>query len=120
MFDDLCVTNNYTILEVMQSFEENIERVAIVRNDDKQVIGVISQGDIIKSIVRGVDVHSQIRNILKPSFMYLKEKDIRRGFEIVKSKGVTLIPILDDGYQLIGVIKLSELLQMLEFKKECD
>ena len=46
-----CVKEHYTIKEVLEQFESYNNRVAIVTGDSDKVIGVVSQGDILRAFV---------------------------------------------------------------------
>lgn len=99
-----CVGESYTIKEVLEHFEQNHDRVAIVTNDDNKVIGVVSQGDIIKAMSEGDSLYANITTIMNTSFLYMKEKDIAKAYEIFKEKAITMIPIVDNDFYLTDVI----------------
>jgi len=108
------ISENYTLREVMECFEENHERVVLVENDREKLVGTISQGDIIRALLAGVNLYAPIKQIMKPSFLYLKERDYKKAYAIFKSKKVTLIPIIDEEAKLISIITLEDIFQYLE------
>lgn len=50
-----CVSESYTIKEVLEQFESQNDRVAIVIDDHDHVVGVVSQGDILRALSAGAD-----------------------------------------------------------------
>ena len=112
--DKFCILENYTIKEALDGFETNGERVMIVRDEDSKVIGVVSEGDIIRALAADIDIHTQIRNIIQNSFLYLKEKDMDKAYRMFKNKRITLLPVIDDDFMLVDVITMRDIYYYLE------
>lgn len=108
------VQDTYTIKEVMESFEINHDRIACVVNENNRLIGVISQGDIIKALVSGMSIYTLVTQVINPSFLYLHSKDCGRAYPIFKKKKITLLPIIDENYYLQDVITLDDIYNYLE------
>ena len=109
-----CVSKRYSISEVMESFKMNKERVAVVLSDSEKVIGVVSQGDIIKALVSGCDIHANVCQIIKPSFLYLNSKDMEKAYKIFRDLKITMLPIVDENFKLVDVITLDSVYDYLE------
>ena len=109
-----CVTQDYTIMEVMQVFERNKERGVIVVGDNGKACGFLSMGDIIYALVDGKSIYSKIGPICNPSFLYLTEKDYVKAMDIFKKRNVSLIPIVDADMCPTDVITMRELFRMME------
>lgn len=116
--NDFCVTENYTIKEVMDTLERIRERGVIVVNETGKVCGVLSQGDIIKALAQGRGMFSRITSIYSTSFMFLNERNMEKAFEIFKRKNLCLIPIIDKDYHLEDVLTSRDLLRYASFEKE--
>lgn len=114
--DDFCVTQEYTIMDVMRILERNRERGVVVINEDGKACGFLSMGDIIYALVDGKDIHSQVGQICNSSFIYLKQKDYDKALEIFQERNLSMIPILDDDMKLTDVITSRELLK--RFRKQ--
>lgn len=114
--EDFCVTQNYTIREVMQVFERNKERGVIVVGEAGKVCGFLSMGDIIYALVSGKTMYSHIGQICNPSFVYLKEKDYARALKLFRERNISLIPVINEGMQLVDVITAKEMFEMVELR----
>lgn len=110
------VSNTYRIKEVMESFEENHERVVCVLNKNKIILGVVSQGDIIRALAGDIDIYANIMQIIQPSFLYLHKRDMKEAYKIFKEKKITLLPIVSDEFRLIDMITSDDIYQYLEDK----
>lgn len=111
-----CVYHDYTIEEVMSKFEYNKERVAVVLNNEDVVVGVVSQGDIIKALVDGVDMYSNIKNIISPSFLYLTSTDMNEAYRMFRRLKITMIPIVDANFRLQNIITLDDIYDYLDHR----
>lgn len=112
-----CVYCSYTIKEVMEQFEKNHERVAIVLNEKDKVCGVLSQGDIIRALVSDISIYSMISVILNPSFLYLRSRDMEQAYRLFRDKKITLLPIVSEKFELLDVIRLEDVFGYLEAGK---
>lgn len=108
------VYDSFTIQEVIETFKNNSERVTIVLNSNDKVIGVISQGDIISALNEGINVYSNCSQIINSSFFYLNEKDLKKAYKVFKDKQISLLPIVNDSFQVIDIITIRDIFNYLE------
>lgn len=115
-YEAFCVSEDITIREVMETFESNNERVAVVCGSTGKVIGVVSQGDIIRALATGMNINCRVQQIIRSSFIYAREKDFEKVYKVFKAKKITLLPIVDNNFQLVDVITLDDIFRYLEKK----
>ncbi len=111
-----CVNERYTIKEVLEQFESYNNRVAIVTNDSNKVIGVVSQGDILRALSAGTGLFVPVKQIIQSSFLHLYEKDLSKAYPIFKKKKISLLPVVDHNNELIDLITLEDIYDYLESK----
>ena len=109
-----CVGSSYTIRDVMEAFEHNGSRVAVIVNEEEKVIGVVSQGDIIRALVSGISLYATVDEIMMPSFLYLNARDLAAAYPMFKKKKVTLVPVVDGQFKLLSVITMDDIFAYLE------
>lgn len=109
-----CVTPTYTIREALNQIEENRSRGVFVIGNGDRVEGFLSQGDIIRALCVGADIYSSIRHFSSPSFLYLKDRDMDKAFGLLKERGMTLFPVVDDDFKLIDVITLFDIMEYID------
>lgn len=112
--DKFVVFDSFTINEVIETLQNNHERTVIVLNNCNKVIGVISQGDIILALSEGIDIYSNISQIVNNSFIYLNEKDLKKAYKFFKDKQISLLPIVTDNFELIDIITIKDIFDYLE------
>jgi CBS domain-containing protein len=101
------ISDNTLIEQAIQMIELNSTRCVIVHNGLNKVIGIVSEGDILRSILKGISIMSPVKHIMNMNFIYLMEKDDDKILSLFKS-GITLIPILDQNFQLIEAVELVQ------------
>ncbi len=95
-----------TIEEVITMIQVNESRCVIVVADDRRVIGMFSEGDVLRAILAGIDVHAPIESLVNRSFKYLNSRDMDRALLLIRN-GYTLIPVVDTDFKLTDVITLK-------------
>ena len=77
----------------------------------KKVIGTISEGDVLRSLLQKKNLKSPAKNIMHKSFKFLNDKnDTSTAKKIFKRHNVSIIPILNKDFELISLIKMKDLL----------
>lgn len=109
-----CVSDKYTIKEVLEQFESYNNRVAIVTSVSNKVIGVVSQGDILRALSSGIGLYTPIRQIIKNSFLHLYERDMDKAYPIFKKTLISLLPVINEENELIDFITIGDIYEYLE------
>ncbi len=107
---DFTIAETATLLQAVEKIQRNHARAVLVVQDDV-VRGIVSEGDVLRAILRGEHVHTPLGAMSRSSFRYLQERDERAAFELVRKHAITLIPVVDDDFRLYDVITLHELMQ---------
>lgn len=103
------VESNGTLLDAAQAISRNRSRCVVVVDRGK-AIGVISEGDLVRALLRGTDIYSPMQPFIHHGIVFLEERDLGRALALFRSHGISLIPILDEALMLRDVITLNELL----------
>lgn len=112
---EFIVHEKQPIKEAIKIIQGNLSRCAVVINDANKVVGVFSEGDVLRAILNEVDLYVPVKKVIKPSFLYVESHDYRKAFALIKKHGISLVPIINESYELSGVITLLELLEKLDF-----
>lgn len=111
--EDYCITENYTLIEAIDSIKNNRNRGAIIVNGENKVIGFISQGDILEMLVKGISLYASVGSVMKPSFYYAYENESEKVKSLFKEKLITILPIVDEEFILQDVITLHDIMQKI-------
>jgi len=109
-----CINESETMLSAIERIEQNDMRSVFVVREDGRVVGVVSQGDILRAIIMGSNLYTQVQKIMTTSFTYMRKKDIKEAIRLFKTHYFSLIPVLTDDFKLKDVILFTDLINMLD------
>jgi CBS domain-containing protein len=112
------IDSQSTIKEAIRVISDNFTRCGVIVNQQEKVLGVLSEGDIVRSLVDDVALFAPVNKIIQPSFYFCRNPDLKFAFELLKIRGVTLLPIVDDKFRLKSVITIHDVLEILTLEKE--
>ncbi len=102
---------NGTLLDAAARIEANHSRSVLIVAGDV-VEGVISEGDIMRALLRGADIRSPLRDFVHHDFKYLRERNHDQALELARRFGISLVPVVDEKMRLKDVITLRQLLEV--------
>jgi len=105
----ITIQNKANLPEAIEKLDINNSRTVIVLNK-KKVVGVVSQGDIIKSLVYKGNLNISVEKIMNKSFKFLKSKDLNKAKKIFKDTGISLIPILNKNMEIKSYITIFDII----------
>jgi len=104
------IQESATLLDAIKVIGNNSARAVVVLFGNKP-IGMLSEGDIMRALMLGTDIHAHIKPVMQLSFKYLTSKDIDSAFNIFRQHLITLLPIVDVNMELVDVITLRDILE---------
>lgn len=113
---DFVISSSATLLHAVEKIERNHCRAVIVAKNNV-VIGILSEGDIMRLLLKGVDINLPVIEIVRSSFKFLHQYDRKAAFELCRKHLISLVPIVDDDFKLVDIITLNELIKSAELKE---
>lgn len=107
------ISDSASLIEAATRTATNGARTVIVLKDGG-VIGVLSEGDILRALINGSDVYSPLSDHVTTNFKFIRNRDMAAALELFRTFAIGLVPILNDNFELTDVVTLSEILYHLE------
>jgi len=114
---DLCINQNKTIIEAMKTVDQAGLGIAFTVDENNKFTGVISDGDIRKAILRGIELKTPVKEIANKSpitsdenwnekviIEILKRKDVRKK---MPEYGAIRIPVLNKKNEVVDILFAS-------------
>lgn len=103
------------VLDVIARVDFNFGRNLFVVNEKKQLIGVVSQGDLVRILSKDISVKSiTLNEIMNLNPIYLKENNkidiYKKAHKIILDRGINEIPVVGNGGVVKCVISAIDLL----------
>ena len=111
---------NYFIVDKDERLESIIQKIvlnahrAVLVIERKKVIGLISEGDILKSLVYKKNMNATASTIMNKSFKFLLKKDMTLAKKMFQRYLCSFIPIVNSKMELKDLITLEQLLSKSE------
>jgi CBS domain-containing protein len=110
-----------TIRDAIIKISQNLSRCVIVTSGDELVVGVLSEGDIIRALTNDISVYAPVRKIAQPAFKYLNEVDMQAALRLVRGQpGITLIPVVSSNFELREVITIHDVMDYVAKQLQID
>ncbi len=106
------ISPNATIKQALKTISKGAIKIAIVVDKKNKLLGTLTDGDIRRGFLKGLNINSPINSIIfkKPTIVkknYSKEKLLKIAF----SKKIYQIPIVDNNGKVKGIHILDELIE---------
>jgi dTDP-glucose pyrophosphorylase len=113
----ISITPEKTIKDALAAIDEEKLEIAILVNAGKKVLGVVTDGDIRRALLSGKQLTSPVGEIANREFIFARPDAGRNDvLDLMKSREVRQVPILDAEGRLVGMHLLRELLGTIERK----
>jgi CBS domain-containing protein len=104
------ITDAGTTNQAIELIQHNHERVVFVVNKKLSVIGTVSEGDIIRSILRNQSINTKISAIMNKSFKFLTKEDKNEAKKLIIKFGITIIPVITKSFKIKSLIRLKDII----------
>ena len=108
----ILLNDTLTIGDLVRKVALGHERTLFIVNDDDKLIGVVTQGDILRAIWNGAELESSAQGCINFNPLTMKPGDpIKNAISLFSSTGALVIPIIDENRKIIKLVNVRELLQ---------
>lgn len=101
------IQSSATILEAIDKISLNSYRTVIVIENSK-VLGVISEGDILKSILKNIDLKANVKISMNKAFKFAKVGQENKAKEIFRKHLIGIVPVLNSKMELKEILKIDQ------------
>jgi dTDP-glucose pyrophosphorylase len=111
------VSSHTCIKDVIACIDRTAQGIALVVDNDRLLLGTITDGDVRRAILDGVDLNKPVQELLerKPSSLYPEPITAPIGasetllLDIMKEHAIQQIPLLDKHRRVVDLALLSEM-----------
>ena len=96
-------THNMQLLDAMKMIDENSRGILYVVDEEMHLLGSITDGDIRRWILSGGDLDVEIDKVAAKNTIVTHRLDCKENLQIMRSKAINSIPVLDDDECLVDI-----------------
>ena len=113
------LSKNASIEEALKVIGDGAMQIALVVDKSDKLIGTLTDGDIRRGLLKGLDLKSSIESITFKTPTIAKESDTKEMIlKLAISKKLNQIPIIDESGKVIGIQEISQLVKPSEKKNK--
>lgn len=110
------IKSGCTILDALKALNDLHTKYMdlFVEDPDGKVIGVVTDGDLRRGIISGAQLTDSVDTVMNKNFVYFKNENINlQELKKYKSKGISLIPVLDENGKIHKIFNIGLLKSIL-------
>jgi perosamine synthetase len=93
---ELLITEDKTLKDALKVIDSNAQGVCFVVNTNQQLIGVLTDGDIRRSLINGVELNSALTETMQTKFTSFNVNTPQSIIQEALSNVIRHIPLVDD------------------------
>ena len=96
--------NNSTIKQAIFNLSKSSMQISIVIDSNNSLVGVLTDGDIRRALLKGYDLSDKIINIIKKSPLIMsKNFDTQSAAILMRSKSLMHLPVINEDNSIFGL-----------------
>jgi dTDP-glucose pyrophosphorylase/glutaredoxin len=109
--DNYCIGVNSTIKEAMKVIDKNLTGGALVVNENNELVGTITDGDIRRAILKGSSINEGIESTYFKNFKFVTEEHSKKkAKEYMLNNKIRQVPVIDKDKKLIDLYFLDDII----------
>ena len=96
-------------LKALDELEDSVSRTLFVVNDGTQLVGSLTDGDIRRGLLNGLEISQPIGLFMNTNFKYLNSSDDNLDLiKLYRKAEIHLIPLIDTEFHLLEILDLKK------------
>lgn len=104
------IHDNASIIDALIRLNDlhSLSMTLFVIDDYGRMVGTLTDGDVRRALIKGINPKSMVRNVMHEEFQYISNKEDIGNLRNLRSKGISLVPVLDLDKHLVDAIDLTQ------------
>ena len=104
------INHTSSIIEALKQLNDlhSISMTLFVVDDERLMVGTLTDGDVRRALIKGIKPESEIRVIMHRDFKAITDVTDIKGLRTLRDKDISLIPILDSDRHIVNIVDLTE------------
>lgn len=98
--NDFLISNCVTLKQAIAKIEANEYKILYVVDDDKHVIGTLTDGDVRRYLLKSGTINDSITNAINKNFKFLETKNKNQAESFMKEYDITSVPVVNSKMQI--------------------
>ncbi|MDA8227387.1 MAG: nucleotidyltransferase family protein [Desulfitobacterium hafniense] len=112
MWRSVLITPETPIVKALEIIDRSGLRIALVVNEKGRLLGTVTDGDVRRAILKHLSLGEAVSAAMNPAPSYVREQSRENAIQLMKSKKLHHIPVLDEGHHVVGLEIADELFSL--------
>jgi dTDP-glucose pyrophosphorylase len=119
---NLVISPDSTVKQALKGINQTGEKCLVVVNENKVLLGTLSDGDLRKAILKGVSINDLIKGIYhrKPTYLVENEYNLDEVKKLFIDNKFDIIPVVDEKRKLVDAIMWERVFDNTKEKRVKD
>lgn len=109
ILSSVCISLDSSVTDVISNLEESGIQIVIILSDDKKLLGVITDGDIRRGLMRGHGIDAKVTEIMVSSPLVASESITReQAVKLMLENKIHHLPVVDKENHLLDLYLLED------------
>ena len=111
MWKKALVTPETPVLNAIDVNDQVGLQIALVVDNEHRLLGTVTDGDVRRALLKNFSLERAVQEIMNPhpGFIY-REQPREKAREVMKSRKIRQVPVLDENHRVVGLEIADELL----------
>jgi dTDP-glucose pyrophosphorylase len=111
-WQDISVLEKQSIREALEVIDAGGVQIALITDTNDRLKGVVTDGDIRRAILQGVDLDAPVQSVMNESPITARPQQDRQSLiDRMNARRIHQVPLVDDDGRVVGIEVLDDLLQ---------
>ena len=108
--DKFCLSPDATLLETLRFIDVNSQQMALLVDEERRLLGVVTDGDLRRALLRGEGYDTCVKKIMNSAPMIAREGELRHILlRRMRERNIHFLPKVDEEKRVIGIIRFADL-----------
>lgn len=109
--ESILAYSSYSIKEALRLMDEGAKGIILVVDNERKLLGTITDGDIRRAILKGISLEDRIEEIMHKNPVQVMEGTSREEIKnILIKNAIKELPIIDKDHRVIDMITINDIL----------
>ncbi len=105
--EDIFISPDTSIKEALQQLDRNALQVLLVVDQNRKLLGTITDGDIRRSLLKDMDFSMSLSACMQTDFHCLSQLEKDKAYDMMLELSIPAIPLLNSQKQVVDVVFLK-------------
>jgi dTDP-glucose pyrophosphorylase/predicted transcriptional regulator len=108
----ILIKSDKSLKFALKQIDQTELQVLIVIDNEEKILGLITDGDIRRAIIKGINLQTPVKNIMTKNPIIMTKKDNKNNaLNLMKQHDIRHIPIVDDNNKIVEIYLWKDFLK---------